>query len=157
MIEVHSLSKSYRPGVHALADVSFTVDKGEFVFLTGPSGAGKSTLLRLLLRADRPTAGDIIVNGRNLGRMSASQVQAFRRTVGTVFQDFKLIPRKTVYDNIALLPRLMGEAESQLRRRALQVLAEVGLAGARTIGRSRCPAASSSASRLPARWSTTRP
>ena len=114
MIEVHSLSKSYRPGVHALADVS---------------GAGKSTLLRLLLRADRPTAGDIIVNGRNLGRMSASQVQAFRRTVGTVFQDFKLIPRKTVYDNIALLPRLMGEAESQLRRRALQVLAEVGLAG----------------------------
>ena len=129
MIEVHSLSKSYRPGVHALADVSFTVEKGEFVFLTGPSGAGKSTLLRLLLRADRPTGGDIIVNGRNLARMSASQVQAFRRTVGTVFQDFKLIPRKTVYDNIVLLPRLMGEAESTLRQRALQVLAEVGLAG----------------------------
>jgi cell division transport system ATP-binding protein len=118
MIEVHSLSKSYRAGVHALADVSFVVEKGEFVFLTGPSGAGKSTLLRLLLRADRPTAGDIIVNGRNLARMSASQVQAYRRTVGTVFQDFKLIPRKTVYDNIALLPRLMGEPETQLRRRA---------------------------------------
>ena len=129
MIEVHSLSKSYRQGVHALADVSFIVEKGEFVFLTGPSGAGKSTLLRLLLRADRPTAGDIIVNGRNLARMSASQVQAYRRTVGTVFQDFKLIPRKTVYDNIALLPRLMGEPEGQLRRRALQVLSEVGLSG----------------------------
>jgi cell division transport system ATP-binding protein len=129
MIEVHSLSKSYRAGVHALADVSFVVEKGEFVFLTGPSGAGKSTLLRLLLRADRPTAGDIIVNGRNLARMSASQVQAYRRTVGTVFQDFKLIPRKTVYDNIALLPRLMGEPEAQLRRRALQVLSEVGLSG----------------------------
>ena len=100
MIEVHSLSKSYRAGVHALADVSFVVEKGEFVFLTGPSGAGKSTLLRLLLRADRPTAGDIIVNGRNLARMSASQVQAYRRTVGTVFQDFKLIPRKTVYDKV---------------------------------------------------------
>jgi cell division transport system ATP-binding protein len=69
------------------------------------------------------------VNGRNLARMSAGQVQAFRRTVGTVFQDFKLIPRKTVYDNIALLPRLMGEAEAPLRRRALQVLSEVGLAG----------------------------
>jgi cell division transport system ATP-binding protein len=129
MIEVHSLSKSYRAGVHALADVSFAVEKGEFVFLTGPSGAGKSTLLRLLLRADRPTAGDIIVNGRNLARMSASQVQAYRRTVGTVFQDFKLIARKTVYDNIALLPRLMGVPEAQLRRRALQALAEVGLSG----------------------------
>src|SRR5690349_8514565 len=129
MIEVHSLAKSYRPGVHALADVSFVVEKGEFVFLTGPSGAGKSTLLRLLLRADRPTSGDVIVNGRNLARMSAAQVQAYRRTVGTVFQDFKLIPRKTVYDNIALLPRLMGVPEVQLRRRALQALAEVNLSG----------------------------
>jgi cell division transport system ATP-binding protein len=129
MIEVHSLSKSYRAGVHALADVSFGVEKGEFVFLTGPSGAGKSTLLRLLLRADRPTSGDIIVNGRNLARMSASQVQAYRRTVGTIFQDFKLINRKTVYDNLALLPRLMGVPEAQLRRRALQALAEVGLSG----------------------------
>src|SRR4029078_1402605 len=97
MIEVHSLSKSYRPGVHALADVSFTVERGEFVFWTGLSGAGKSTLLRLLLRADRPTAGDIIVNGRNLARMSAGQVQAFRRTVGTVFADFQRIPANTVY------------------------------------------------------------
>jgi cell division transport system ATP-binding protein len=129
MIEVHSLSKSYRPGVYSLADVSFTVEKGEFVFLTGPSGAGKSTLLRLLLRADRPTAGDIIVNGRNLARMSPGQVQTYRRTVGTIFQDFKLIPRKTVYDNIALLPRLMGVPEAQLRRRALLALGEVGLAG----------------------------
>jgi cell division transport system ATP-binding protein len=129
MIEVHSLAKSYRPGVHALADVSFVVEKGDFVFLTGPSGAGKSTLLRLLLRADRPTSGDIIVNGRNLARMSAGQVQAYRRTVGTVFQDFKLIPRKTVFDNIALLPRLMGVPEIQLRRRALQALAEVNLSG----------------------------
>jgi cell division transport system ATP-binding protein len=129
MIEVHSLSKSYRAGVHALADVSFAVEKGEFAFLTGPSGAGKSTLLRLLLRADRPTSGDIIVNGRNLARMSPSQVQAYRRTVGTVFQDFKLIARKTVYDNIVLLPRLMGVPESELKRRALQALSEVGLSG----------------------------
>jgi cell division transport system ATP-binding protein len=129
MIEVHSLSKSYRPGVHALADVSFVVEKGDFVFLTGQSGAGKSTLLRLLLRADRPTSGDIIVNGRNLARMTAGQVQAYRRTVGTVFQDFKLIARKTVFDNIALLPRLMGVPEVQLRRRALQALAEVNLSG----------------------------
>jgi cell division transport system ATP-binding protein len=129
MIEVLNVSKSYRPGVYAIAGVSFTVDKGEFVFLTGPSGAGKSTLLRLLLRADTPTSGDIIVNGRNLARMGSGQVQAYRRGVGFVFQDFKLIARKTVYDNLALLPRLMGVPETQLRRRAVQALNEVGLAG----------------------------
>lgn len=129
MIEVHHLSKSYRPGVYALSDVSFHVEKGEFVFLTGPSGAGKTTLLRLLLRADVPTGGYIIVGGRNLSRMSPSQVQAYRRTVGTIFQDFKLIPRKTVYDNLALLPRLMGMPESELRRKATQALNEVGLSG----------------------------
>jgi cell division transport system ATP-binding protein len=128
MIEVHSLAKAYRPGVYALADVSFAVEKGEFVFLTGPSGAGKTTLLRLLLRADLPTGGYAIVGGRNLSRMSPAQVQAYRRTVGSVFQDFKLIERKTVFDNIALLPRLLGMPDTQLRRRVAQVLNEVGLA-----------------------------
>jgi cell division transport system ATP-binding protein len=128
MIEVHNLAKAYRPGVYALADVSFAVEKGEFVFLTGPSGAGKTTLLRLLLRADLPTGGYAIVGGRNLSRMSPAQVQAYRRTVGSVFQDFKLIERKTVFDNIALLPRLLGMPDTQLRRRVAQVLNEVGLA-----------------------------
>ena len=128
VIEAHHLTKDYRPGTHALKDVSFEVAKGEFVFLTGPSGAGKSTLLRLLLRADVPSSGDLVVNGRNLARLSGPQVQAYRRSVGFVFQDFKLIPRKTVYDNIALVPRLMGASEHQLRRRATQALAEVGLA-----------------------------
>jgi cell division transport system ATP-binding protein len=128
MISVHNLAKAYRPGVYALADVSFTVEKGEFVFLTGPSGAGKTTLLRLLLRADLPTGGYAVVGGRNLSRMSAAQVQAYRRTVGSVFQDFKLIARKTVFDNVALLPRLLGVPDTQLRRRVAQVLNEVGLA-----------------------------
>jgi cell division transport system ATP-binding protein len=128
MIEVHNLAKAYRPGVYALADVSFTVEKGEFVFLTGPSGAGKTTLLRLLLRADLPTGGYAVVGGRNLSRMTPSQVQAYRRTVGSVFQDFKLIARKTVFDNVALLPRLLGMPDTQLRRRVAQVLNEVGLA-----------------------------
>jgi cell division transport system ATP-binding protein len=127
MIEVHNLAKAYRPGVYALADVSFAVEKGEFVFLTGPSGAGKTTLLRLLLRADVPTKGYAVVGGRNLSRMSAAQIQAYRRTVGTVFQDFKLIARKSVFDNIALLPRLLGVPETQLARRVAQVLNEVGL------------------------------
>ncbi len=128
MIEAHHLTKDYRTGTHALKDVSFSVEKGEFVFLTGPSGAGKSTLLRLLLRADIPSSGDLVVNGRNLARLNAPQVQAYRRSVGFVFQDFKLIPRKTVLDNIVLVPRLMGVPEHQLRRRATQALGEVGLA-----------------------------
>lgn len=128
MIEAHQLSKAYRPGVFALRDVSLAVERGEFVFLTGPSGAGKSTLFRLLLRAEIPTSGDVIVNGRNLARLSPPQIQAYRRTVGFVFQDFKLIARKTVFDNVALVPRLMGAGETQLRRRVTQALNEVGLA-----------------------------
>ena len=130
MIEAHHLSKAYRPGVFALKDVTFSVEKGEFVFLTGPSGAGKSTLFRLLLRADVPTSGDVIVNGRNLARLTPAQIQIYRRTVGFVFQDFKLIPRKSVFENVALVPRLMGLPETQLRRRVTQALNEVGL-GAR--------------------------
>jgi cell division transport system ATP-binding protein len=129
VIEAHHLSKAYRPGVYALQDLSFSVEKGEFVFLTGPSGAGKSTLFRLLLRAEIPTQGDVIVNGRNLARLSNPQIQAYRRTVGFVFQDFKLIARKTVFDNVALVPRLMGMGETQLRRRVTQALNEVGLGG----------------------------
>jgi cell division transport system ATP-binding protein len=129
LLSVHNLSKAYRPGVYALADVSFAIEKGDFVFLTGPSGAGKSTLLRLVLRDDVPTAGHIIVAGRNLSRMSKPQIQAYRRSVGFVFQDFKLIARKSVYDNIALLPRLLGVPETRLRRRVTQVLNEVGLSG----------------------------
>jgi cell division transport system ATP-binding protein len=108
VIEAHHLSKAYRPGVFALRDLSFAVEKGEFVFLTGPSGAGKSTLFKLLLRAEAPTSGDVVVNGRNLARLTNPQIQAYRRTIGFVFQDFKLIPRKTVFDNVALVPRLMG-------------------------------------------------
>jgi cell division transport system ATP-binding protein len=127
VIEAHNLSKAYRPGVFALQDVSLTVEKGEFVFLTGPSGAGKSTLFKLLLRAETPTAGDVIVNGRNLARLNPTQIQVYRRTVGFVFQDFKLIPRKTVFDNVALVPRLMGVPDTQLRRRVTQALNEVGL------------------------------
>jgi cell division transport system ATP-binding protein len=127
VIEAHHLTKEYRPGTHALKDVSFSVEKGEFVFLTGPSGAGKSTLLRMLLRADIPSSGDLVVNGRNLARLNGPQIQAYRRSVGFVFQDFKLIPRKTVYDNIVLVPRLMGVPEHQLRRRVTQALSEVGL------------------------------
>ncbi len=127
MVEAFHLSKLYGRGVYALRDLSLTVDKGEFVFLTGPSGAGKSTLLRLLLRETRPSEGEIVVNGRNLARMSASQVQAYRRSVGFVFQDFKLIPRMTVLENVALVPRVLGAPVATQRRKTFQVLKWVGL------------------------------
>jgi cell division transport system ATP-binding protein len=103
------------------------VEKGEFVFLTGPSGAGKSTLLRLLLLQERPTDGVAIVNGRNLARMSTREVQAYRRSVGFVFQDFKLIPGKTVFENVSFALRVLGTPIEQQRRRTYQVLKWVGL------------------------------
>ena len=127
MIETHGLGKAYGRGLYALRDLTLTVAKGEFVFLTGPSGAGKSTLLRLLLLQDRPTEGVAIVNGRNLVRMSRREVQAYRRSVGFVFQDFKLIPTKTVFENVSFALRVLGTPIEQQRRRTYQVLKWVGL------------------------------
>ena len=127
MVETSQLSKLYSRGVYALRDLTLKVDKGEFVFLTGPSGAGKSTLLRLLLREVLPSEGEILVAGRNLARMSARQVQAYRRSVGFVFQDFKLIPRMTVLENVAFVPRVLGAPVATQRRKTFQVLKWVGL------------------------------
>ncbi len=127
MIETHHLSKIYSRGLYALRDLSLTVDKGEFVFLTGPSGAGKSTFLRLLLMQEHPTEGDIFVNGHNLSKLSRREVQEYRRAMGFVFQDFKLIPNRTVLENISFVPEVLGVPVSQQRRRAFQVLKWVGL------------------------------
>ncbi len=127
MIETHGLGKAYGRGLYALRDLTLSIGKGEFVFLTGPSGAGKSTLLRLLLLQDRPTEGTAIVNGRNLVRMSRREVQAYRRTVGFVFQDFKLIPTKTVFENVSFALQVLGTPIEQQRRRTYQVLKWVGL------------------------------
>jgi cell division transport system ATP-binding protein len=127
VIETYHLSKLYSAGVYALRDLSLTIDRGEFVFLTGPSGAGKSTFLRLLLRNDLPSAGEIVVNGRTLSALSPSQVQAYRRTVGFVFQDFKLIQSKTVFENVSFVPRVLGMPEALQQRRTFQVLQWVGL------------------------------
>ena len=127
MIEAYHLSKVYRRGVYELRDLSLTVDKGEFVFLTGPSGAGKSTLLRLLLRQDLPSGGQLTVAGQNLAMLRSGQVQTYRRTVGFVFQDFKLITRKTVLENVAFVSRVLGLSISQQRRKTFQVLKWVGL------------------------------
>ena len=127
MIEAHHLSKLYNRGVYALRDLSLTIDKGEFLFLTGPSGAGKSTLLRLLLRQELPSQGDLKVAGRNLQRLSPSQVQSYRRTVGFVFQDFRLIPRFTVFQNVAFVMRVLGVDLAVQQRKTFQVLKWVGL------------------------------
>jgi cell division transport system ATP-binding protein len=101
MIESSHLSKVYRKGVYALRDLSLSIEKGEFLFLTGPSGSGKSTLLRLLLREELPTEGQLKVFGRNLADLTSTQVQEYRRSLGFIFQDFRLITRFTVFQNVA--------------------------------------------------------
>ena len=127
MIDTHHLSKLYSRGVYALRDLSVTIDKGDFIFLTGPSGAGKSTFLRLLLREELPSEGHLMVAGRDLQTLGASQVQSYRRTVGFIFQDFRLIPRFTVFQNVSFVMRVLGVAPSIQQRKTFQVLKWVGL------------------------------
>ncbi len=127
MIETLSLSKIYGREDYAIRDLTLTVEKGEFAFLTGPSGAGKSTLLRLLLMQERPTEGSVIVGGRDLATLSPAEIQTYRRTVGFVFQDFKLIASKTIFENVAFVLRVLGQPVEQQRRRTYQVLKWVGL------------------------------
>jgi cell division transport system ATP-binding protein len=127
VIEAQNVSKMYSRGVYALHELSLRIDKGEFVFLTGPSGAGKSTLLRLLLRSEVPTSGKLIVGGRDLAQLTQRQVQAYRRSIGFVFQDFKLLQTKPVLENIAFVPRVLGMAAAQQERRTFQVLKWDGL------------------------------
>jgi cell division transport system ATP-binding protein len=127
VIETYHLSKLYSRGVYALRDLTLKIDKGEFLFLTGPSGAGKSTLLRLLLREDLPTEGSLKVAGQSLPELTGSQVQAYRRSVGFVFQDFRLIPRFSVFENVAFVMRVLGVGLAQRQRKTFQVLKWVGL------------------------------
>jgi cell division transport system ATP-binding protein len=127
VIEATHLSKLYGRGVYAIRDLTLTVDKGEFMFLTGPSGAGKSTLLRLLLREEPPSEGELQVLGRNLRTMGRSQLQEYRRAIGFVFQDFKLIPRFTVFQNVSFVMRVIGVDVETQQRKTFQVMKWVGL------------------------------
>ena len=127
MIETQSLGKTYGRGLYALRDLNLKVDRGEFAFLTGPSGAGKSTLLRLLLLEESPTEGEVLVAGRNLSHLTRDEIQAYRRTVGFVFQDFKLIPTKTIFENVSFVQRVLGRPVEEQRRNTYQVLKWVGL------------------------------
>ena len=127
MIDFYKVSKAYPGGQLALSDVSFELQRGEFAFLTGPSGAGKTTLLKLIFREEVPTSGQIIVNGRNVSSIPRSKVPFLRRTMGVVFQDFRLIPRKTVFENVSFLPRILGADAATQRRLAHESLDRVGL------------------------------
>jgi cell division transport system ATP-binding protein len=130
MIELHRVSKVYSVGpvkVPALREVSFRINKGEFVVLTGPSGAGKTTLLRLLYRDDIPSEGDVEVLGASLVSMGRTQVAALRRSIGVVFQDSKLLPVRTVYENVAFVLRVLGTPRREITARAFDALRVVGL------------------------------
>jgi cell division transport system ATP-binding protein len=127
MIVFESVKKVYDPNVVALRDVSFVIEKGEFVFIVGASGSGKSTMIRLLLKELEPTEGRIIVGGRDLGRLKHSKVPLLRRNVGCVFQDFKLLPNRTAAENVAYALKVQGESRSSIRNKVPEVLALVGL------------------------------
>ncbi len=127
MITLASVTKSYGLGADALRDVSLEVGKGEFVSLAGPSGAGKSTLLRLLLREETASSGHVRVDGVDLATLGRDARQAHRRAVGFVFQDFKLLPARTVFENVATVARVMGVSRAQQWRRASALLQQVGL------------------------------
>lgn len=127
MITLSNVTKSYGTGAAALTDVTLSVGKGEFVCLSGPSGAGKSTLLRLLLREEVATEGRVEVHGTDLAELGRAARQAYRRSVGFVFQDFKLLPERTVFENVATVARVMGVPRSEQWRRASELLQQVGL------------------------------
>jgi cell division transport system ATP-binding protein len=127
VIRFYGVSKKYEGDVTALHDVSLEVERGEFVFITGGSGAGKTTLLRLMLRQETPSTGQVIVNGRNVGVLPTGKVPDLRREIGVVFQDFKLIPRKTALDNVAYVLNVAGYSRTERRRRAYNALRSVGL------------------------------
>ncbi len=129
VIEMKGVSKTYHTGTHALNDVNITINKGEFVFVVGASGAGKSTFMKLIMREEKPTGGEIIVNGFKLNKLKRRQIPMLRRTMGIVFQDFRLIPNMNVYDNVAFSMHVVGASKQQIRRKVSHVLSVVGLSG----------------------------
>jgi cell division transport system ATP-binding protein len=129
VISFQHVWKRYANGTDALRDVCLTVPEGDFVFLVGPSGAGKSSLVRLLIREERLTRGRLVVHGYELGKMRRRRLPRFRRTVGLVFQDFKLLPRMTVQENVAFALRVVGQSRSVVERRSKVALETVGLGG----------------------------
>jgi cell division transport system ATP-binding protein len=127
VIEMYHVSKAYERDAVAIHDVSTRIDKAEFVFLTGASGAGKTTFLKLIFRELRPSEGQILVAGRNIGRLSWAEIPALRREIGVVFQDFRLLPERSVLENVELPLSIRGMSRDERRERSIRVLKHVGL------------------------------
>ena len=128
MIKLENVSKAYAAGIPALNDVSLHIETGEFVFVVGDSGSGKSTLIKLLLKELEPTSGSIIINGQKLGNIRHRDIPRFRRNLGVVFQDFRLLKDRNVYENVAFAQRVIGMPVKSMRRKVPAVLSMVGLA-----------------------------
>ena len=127
MIQLHNVFMSYQRDATALNGVTLTIPKGDFVFLTGISGAGKSTLLRLLYASLKPTRGQVIVDGQNISRLTPSQIPYLRRTMGVVFQDFKLLPNRTVLENVAITLEVLGWGKKDIGKKVYHILKQMGL------------------------------
>lgn len=128
MIKLENVSKAYSAGIPALNDVSLHIETGEFVFVVGDSGSGKSTLIKLLLKELEPTSGSIVINGQRLGNIRHRDIPRFRRNLGVVFQDFRLLKDRNVYENVAFAQRVIGMPVKGMRRKVPAVLSMVGLA-----------------------------
>ena len=129
MIRLTNVEKTYNNGTQALRGISFEIADGEFVFLVGPSGSGKSTIIKLLTGEEEPSSGRVMINGFSMSRISRKQIPHMRRTIGVIFQDFRLIQNKTVYANLSLAMRAVGASAKEIRSRFPYVLELVGLAG----------------------------
>ena len=127
VIEFKGVSKTYATGTHAIEDVNIRINKGEFVFIVGSSGAGKSTFMKLIMREEKANTGSIMVNGFNLTKMSRKQVPMLRRTMGIVFQDFRLIPTMNVFDNVAFAMHVVGASNRDIRLKVSKAVSKVGL------------------------------
>lgn len=127
MITLEHVTKSYKEGTYALNDVSIDIDDGEFVFIVGSSGSGKSTFIKLLLKELEPTEGKIIVNGRDLSRLKSGNTAKFRRELGVVFQDFRLLPDRNVYENVAFAQHVVGVSKKEIKKNVPPLLTMVGL------------------------------
>lgn len=144
MIRLKDVEMEYDNGTRAIKGITLTIEDGEFVFLVGPSGSGKSTIIKLLTGEVEPCAGRIMINGFSVSNISEKQIPLMRRTLGVIFQDFRLIEKKTVYDNLAFVMRAVGASPKEIRKRIPYVLELVGLGKRRTAIPRSSPAASSS-------------